>query len=162
MTDAAPGENKSVQQLHDRIEISDVLNRYADGIYCSDLEKLMSCFADDSFLDYGHSTMRGVQEIRRFFSSITERHARGEQRLSTPVITNVTITLDGSEAHCESMCLAIHIFYGDDTKVTVRGTRNIDDFIRTASGWKIRERRHEQLWSFETPGTYLGSSGTSH
>jgi ketosteroid isomerase-like protein len=151
-------------ELQDRAEITDVLNRYASGIRVGDVDDLVSCFTEDAYLDYGHVTMRGADEVRQYFSRITTPEAPDDVesqwmnsgRLSTPVVTNVVIELDGSGAHCESMCLAIHVGYREgEGRVVVRGTRNVDEFARTAAGWRIRARRHEALWNFEVPGTLL-------
>ena len=35
----------------------------------------------------------------------------------------------------------------------VRGTRNVDDLVRTVVGWRIRHRVHATVWSFQIPGT---------
>ena len=157
----------STAELKDRSEIADVLNRYADGMRVCDMDRLVSCFTDDPFLDYGDVTLRGVDEVRQYFSRITSPPVLDvgnpkmfdSRRVSTPVVTNVVIVLNGSEAHCESMCLAIHAGHRDgDGKVVIRGTRNIDEFVRTAIGWKIHARRHETLWSFEVSGTLLAPS----
>jgi ketosteroid isomerase-like protein len=155
------------EDLRDRAEITDVLTRYADGMRLGDVEALVSCFTDDTFADYGHVTMRGAEEVREYFARISTPpppDAAGPRmfdtgRISTPVITNVLIELHGDEAHCESMCLAIHAGRQDgEGRVVFRGTRNIDEFSKTAVGWRIAERRHETLWSFEVPGNPVALS----
>jgi hypothetical protein len=102
-------------------------------------------------------------EITRLFSGQLAHqprpeHASGplDKRLvSTPVITNVAIELDGDAASASSYALAIHGGpRGEDKLVLVRGTRNIDQLTRTSQGWKIRHRIHELVWSFETAGAY--------
>ena len=168
MVDTTNDGNDSTAELKDRAEIADVLNRYADGMRDSDVDRLVSCFTDDAHLDYGHVTLRGLDEVRQYFSRIASPMALDvgsprmfdSRRVSTPVVTNVVIVLNGSVAHCESMCLAIHAGHRDgDVKIVVRGTRNIDEFARTAIGWQIHARRHETLWSFEVPGSLPEPSG---
>jgi hypothetical protein len=156
--------NTGVDALRDRGEIADVINRYAEGMRRPDVETLVSCFTDDAYLDYGHVTMRGAEEIRQYFTRISTPappDAPGPRmfdagRISTPIMTNVLIELHGLEAHCESMCLAIHAGRRDgEGRVVIRGTRNVDEFARTATGWRIRTRKHEALWGFEVAGTPL-------
>jgi hypothetical protein len=142
-------------------EIGDIVNRYADGVRLGDADMILSCFSDDASADYGHVTLNGSDEIRAYFSQLAIRPATTStpsvQRVaSTPVMTNVVIELHGDTAHSESMCLAIHAGYreGEGT-VTVRGTRNIDDLVRTAAGWRISRREHVVVWSFDAPATSM-------
>ena len=66
--------------------------------------------------DYGPVEVVGADDIRAFFSNGTGAAsgsnrsvlALDERVASTPMMSNVMIELDGDEAHCESMCLAIH------------------------------------------------------
>jgi hypothetical protein len=148
--------------LADKAEITDVVNRYAEGVRLGDIDLILSCFADEATLDYGHhGLVEGTANIRQFF--LASRSVPGpagapqvlDERIgSTPVMGNVTIALRGENAHCESMCLAIHFgFAAGEGSVIVRGTRNEDDVIRTDAGWRIRKRVHQTLWSFQVPGT---------
>ena len=104
-------------QLSDRAEINDLINRYGEGVRLRDIDMLASCFSDDAVLDYGPTEVAGTEAIRAFFSSgsggatsESDRpvHALDERVASTPVMSNVMVELHGDEAHCESMCLAIH------------------------------------------------------
>ena len=54
-------------QLNDRAEINDVINRHGEGVRVRDIEMLASCFSDDAVLDYGHAQMVGADGIRAFF-----------------------------------------------------------------------------------------------
>lgn len=149
-------------QLSDRAEINDLVNRYAEGVRVRDIDMLASCFCDDAVLDYGHVKVVGGDDIRTFFAGGTGAApgstgpvlALEERVASTPVMSNVMIELDGDEAHCESMCLAIHAgFVGGEGSIIIRGTRNVDDLVKTAVGWRIRHRLHATVWSFQVPGT---------
>jgi SnoaL-like domain len=150
-------------QLSDRAEINDLINRYGEGVRVRDIEMVASCFSDDAVLDYGPAVVTGADAIRAFFGGGTgagsgnDRSvlALDERVASTPLMSNVMIELnDDDEAHCESMCLAIHAgFAAGEGSVIVRGTRNVDDLVRTAAGWRIRHRIHATVWSFQIPGT---------
>jgi hypothetical protein len=124
---------------------------------------VVSCFADDATIDHGHGqVVAGIDRIRQYFSGSAASNARrsvltfDEKLASTPVMSNVLIEVDGDTAHCESMCLAVHVGLRDgEGRVMVRGTRNVDDLVRTPSGWRIRRRVHPAVWAFEVPGTPL-------
>jgi hypothetical protein len=176
MTEQATDGTAAIRTLLDRAEIGDLVNRYADGVRLGDADLILSCFAGDAFLDYGHVKMSGVDEMRPYFSQLAIRpvpasapssDAAGaetstpsvQRMMSTPVMTNVVIDLAEDTAHCESMCLAIHAGYRDgEGTVTVRGSRNIDDLVRTAEGWRINRREHLVLWSFEAPATLMAAA----
>jgi hypothetical protein len=152
-----------LESLADKADITDVVNRYAEGVRLGDVDLILSCFADEATLDYGHhGQVEGTANIRQFFlagRSVSAPTSGAPQVLderigSTPVMGNVTIALRGDYAHCESMCLAIHFgVAAGEGSVVVRGTRNEDDLVRTGAGWRIRKRVHETLWSFQVPGT---------
>jgi hypothetical protein len=149
-----------LQALLDRAEITDVVNRYGEGVMRRDPALVVSCFAPDAELDYGFTKIAGSEAVQAFFEAIASGSSSSsapshldQRAISTPVMTNVQIVLDGNQAHCESMCLAIHagIKQGREA-VVVRGTKNSDDFVRTHEGWKIRRRVHSLYWGFEAPG----------
>ena len=149
-----------LRNLEDRSAIVELVNRYADGVRLGDAELITSCFSDDASIDYGHGrVMQGRQRISAYFSELLgptseEAPLAFDLRLaSTPVVSNVEIELEGDAAHCESACLAIHAGRRHERDfVVVRGTRNVDELVRTADGWKIRRRVHSSAWSFEVGG----------
>jgi ketosteroid isomerase-like protein len=157
-----------LRELEDRAEINDIVNRYGNGVRLSDAEQIVSCFADDAVVDHGHGqTVEGREALLAYFansarSSVAQSVLTFDQKVaSTPVMSNVLIDIDGDTAHCESMCLAIHGgFKHGEGKVIVRGTRNIDELVRTAKGWKIRRRVHPAVWAFEVPGSMVGDAGS--
>jgi ketosteroid isomerase-like protein len=162
-TNSADDTAARLRALEDRAGITDVVNRYGEGVRTGDAELVASCFATDATIDHGHGqVVTGIGDIRKYFAGQLESTARSsvltfdDKVASTPVMSNVLIELDGDEAHCESMCLAIHVGYRDGQGVVmVRGTRNIDDLVRTEEGWKIRRRSHPAIWAFEVPGSAL-------
>jgi hypothetical protein len=158
---------RRLQELEDRAEITDIVSRYGNGVRLGDPDLIISCFADDAVLDMGlgEGPISGRGTILEHYrhsaaSPATRAIQTFDQKVaSTPIMTNVLIDLDGDRAHCESMCLAIHTGFKDgEGKVIVRGTRNIDDLVRTPEGWKIQHRVHPAVWAFDVPGTPLGVS----
>ena len=154
----------TLQELSDRAEISDVLTSYATGVAHRYVDLLVSLFTETAVLDYyGHDRIEGSGQIRDLFTGKLAHHPEPEHAsgpldarlISTPVVTNIVIELDGDSARSDSYALAIHAGpRGDERLVLARGTRNRDELVRTATGWRIAHRVHELLWSFETPGAY--------
>jgi ketosteroid isomerase-like protein len=142
----------------DRDEITQVMYRYATAVQNQDLELLLSCFTSDAVLDYGDfAQLEGEAAIREMFGASMERRRAGapmfsldEAVVSTPIMTNVMVEVDGDQAHSEHTCIAIHAGrVGDGGRLLLHGTRNIDELERTPDGWRIRNRRHETAWGTE-------------
>jgi len=135
------------------------MHRYADGVRRGSAEAMAACFSDDASIEYGHGgTWHGREQILDYFSRALDRAARDtplsldDRRASTPVVSNLRIELDGDAARCESTVLAIHAgSSGEGESVVVRGTRNVDDVVRTTAGWRIRRRVHSTDWQFAVP-----------
>ena len=152
-----------LRELEDRAEIADLVNRYGEAVRQGSAELIVSCFSADASIDYGDGqVIVGRRDILRYFTENLEATGSEsvvalDQRLAaTPVKTNVLISVDGDEARCESMCLAIHAGLREgECSIVVRGTCNIDDLVRTPEGWKIRRREHPAIWKFEVPGAVL-------
>jgi ketosteroid isomerase-like protein len=155
-----------LRELEDRAAITDIVNRYGEGVRTDDVDLVASCFADDASIDHGHGQLvSGIASIRKYFSGEMDSAASqsvltfDNKVASTPVMSNVVVEVSGDTAHCESMCLAIHVGYrSGQGYILVRGTRNVDDLVRTPEGWRIRRRVHPAIWKFEVPGTPLVES----
>jgi len=67
-------------------------------------------------------------------------------------ITTHQATVDGDAAVGTTYCLAYHVLAGDagDVLETI-GVRYEEEFVRTAAGWRMRERNATRLWAQTTP-----------
>jgi ketosteroid isomerase-like protein len=149
------------EELSDRAEITEVINRYGRCVTERDLETMVGLFTDDAVMDsYGSEPTEGIEAIRRMFAASMRPSPSSppplpmdEHIVSTPLMTNVIIDLEGDTAKVESLCLAAHAGRrGVSGTILLRGMRNRDQFRRTPQGWKIAHRVHEKLWSAEVPG----------
>jgi ketosteroid isomerase-like protein len=151
----------TLQELSDRAEITDQINLYGRGVAYRDIELLLSLFTDDAVLDYyGNEPIAGADAIRaKFGGALTSADKKpsalplDEHVVSTPIMANVIIELDGDEAHSTSYCLATHAGRrNEEGVVLINGTWNDDQWRRTDDGWKISHRLHAKMWSMELPG----------
>jgi hypothetical protein len=152
-----------IQELEDRVAIADVLHRYADGIRLGDTSMIASCFAEDAVTDQALSRepVSGREAIRDYFSPTRttgpNRPRDGEdfdERVgTTPMVSNIRISVDGDTAHCEYTIFVFHVgFKNGEGKIIVRYCRNADDFIRAPEGWQVHRRVHRELWRSSVPG----------
>lgn len=159
-----PSLTNEVRRLLDRVEIEDVIKRYGRGLEINDADMVASCFAEDGMIDLGYVKLEGRKAIRDFYAARSQPGAkiagspiRMERRVSTPYNANVAIELHGDHAHSESSCLAIHAGTKNGAEVVLmRGTHNSDELVRTAAGWKIKQRIHTTQWATEHPGVPSG------
>ena len=131
----------NLQEIQDHLEITQVLQRYAKALDDKCFNLLHTVFTADAWLVY----VIGAQRIE---ASMPE----AEQTLfrlfltkcywTAHLVSALLIELQGDVAHAASRAIATSIQIRKD------GSRNMwivwggyeDDFVRTAEGWRIRQR----------------------
>ncbi len=133
----------SHRELRDRLEIQDVLNRYASSLDGRDWRRLATCFTPDATADYGTSgTHTGTAAIERLVRRFLEGLDASQHFLS-----NHEIEISGDTARTRCYLQAQHVKHktpGGDHYL-VAGTYE-DKLERTDEGWRIRERRLRVTW----------------
>jgi hypothetical protein len=119
-----------------RLEIADVLVRYATGIDRRDWELFRTCFTIDCVADYGDiGVWTGADEITAWMD---ETHQAAGHTLHR--ITNQAVTPDENGA--TARCYVDAIVMGADNLTGVRAVGFYDDeLIHTDQGWQIHQRR---------------------
>ena len=143
----------SQQQLSDRFEIQDLVFHYADLIDQQEVEALSAdIFTEDAHIDY--SAMGGsvgnVDETIAFLkASLTRELFPNTQHLNA----NVQVQLDGDTATGRVMCFnPMEMALPDGTVNTFfLGLWYVDEYRRTAGGWRISRREEVKSWVFNTP-----------
>jgi ketosteroid isomerase-like protein len=126
-----------VRALLDKLEIQEVLARYARGIDRRDWALVRSCYHDDAIDDHG--AYRG--DVDGFIAWVAERHAGIEQ--SMHFLGNTLIELDGDVAFSETYLttFAHETRPGTPTRFAHSGCRYVDRLERRDNGpWKFAER----------------------
>ncbi len=137
----------TLEQLNDRVAISDVLHRYCRAIDTKDWALLETVFVEDMEADFtsfaGRDVVRGrdnwLSAIRLTISGLeATQHLTG----------NHTITLDGDSAALRADLQAVHILANPrgDGEYTVGGWYDID-CVRTADGWRVKRYKLTVRWS---------------
>jgi hypothetical protein len=145
----------SIQQISDRIEIEDLLQRYTAAIDAKDWNLLDTVFAPDAILDYTSSG--GPVDEYPVVKAWLER-ALALFPMTHHMIGKSTVELDGDRAQCRS------IFYNpmamsvdDDGKFVADGSGSgqhvfvvggfyNDTCARTPDGWRIVKKVEEQSY----------------
>lgn len=143
----------SQQEISDRFELQDLVFRYAQLIDAKEIDTLRSeIFTEDAHIDY--SAMGGsvgnVDETLEFLrASLTTDLFPNTQHLNA----NVQIAVDGDTGTGRVMCFnPMEMSLQDGEKqVFFLGLWYIDEYRRTADGWRISRREEEKSWAFNLP-----------
>jgi 3-phenylpropionate/cinnamic acid dioxygenase small subunit len=136
-----------LQALHDKIEIQELLARYARGVDSKDWELWKSVFTPDATVDYSSAGAA--------VGSRDEVAAWLEQGLSVVPMTqhfisNVEVDLDGDRAKVRAM------FYNPMqlpgmADLSYCGGYYHHDVVRTPGGWKSERLVEENVWFVNRP-----------
>jgi 3-phenylpropionate/cinnamic acid dioxygenase small subunit len=135
-----------LQALADRLEIEDVLTRYAWALDSKQFDELDGVFTPDAHLDYTSSggEAGAYPDVKAWLAKVLP-HFPAYQHL----VTNKHITIDGDRATSRSE------FYNPMVMAKRDGTTSIffvggeyhDDLIRTPNGWRITNRVEKSIWT---------------
>ncbi|MBA3303792.1 MAG: nuclear transport factor 2 family protein [Acidimicrobiia bacterium] len=132
-------------ELADRLEIDDLLTRYAVAIDTKDWGLLATCFTPDARIDY--SSVGGAKgsypEVAKWLEETLALFP-----MTQHFVNNRHVTLDGDAATGRSY------FYNPMGSPDGKGGLKLffvggyynDVFSRTADGWRIVERVEENAW----------------
>lgn len=138
--------------------IADLVERYGIAFDTSDRELILGCFSDDAHLNYlnGQKIVTGIEAIREQmfnFGSGWQPLAGAGRILFSDHRFRVDRLLATDEDVAGHVSGVVHLVTerGGEASLAIRGIRYTDRYVRTGSGWRIAERRHEQLWESVAP-----------
>ena len=142
----------SLQEISDRLEIQDLLHRYAELIDTKDFQGLRAhVFTEDAHIDYSAfgGSVGNLEETIAFLEKVMSAATfPNTQHLNA----NHQIHLEGDQAHGRIMCLnPQNLRIGEETRVFFCGLWYIDEYRRTSDGWRIARREEEKSWVHNTP-----------
>jgi 3-phenylpropionate/cinnamic acid dioxygenase small subunit len=134
----------SIQELSDRIEISDLLTRYTSAIDGKDWGLLDTCFQPDADVDYVSSggIAGKYPEVRAWLEK-----ALSIFPVTVHAISNSEIELDGDRAKGRTLVsnpMCLRDGEGNENIFTVYAYYH-DDLVRTDAGWRIAKRFEEHV-----------------
>lgn len=136
-----------VRAVHDKVEIHELLARYARGVDDKDWELYRSVFTDDAHIDYSSAgAIAGSRdEVVAWLAEVFETIPWSQH-----YITNVEIELDGDTADVRAM------FYNPMqlpgmAQPSFCGGFYRHDLVRTPDGWRSRRLLEENRWFLNSP-----------
>jgi len=138
----------SQQEISDRLELTDLMVRYAHAVDTRSWDDFDDIFTADATIDYsafGGST-GSVTETKAYLASVMPGFPAFQHLVSNPMLD-----IDGDAATGRTMCfnpMAVARPAGEkgEPKVFFCGLWYLDRFVRTADGWRIAERSEEKSW----------------
>ncbi|MFE0420437.1 nuclear transport factor 2 family protein [Streptomyces tendae] len=146
--------DEATQNLLDIQAIRSLLDRYAFAMDRKDPELMRTCFTEDADLSY----YGGLKRFNR--DSFADQLLSGLEPFRTinHSVSSIQIVVEGDTAHGD-----MHIFATMMLKATpsviVRGVHVVDEYERTADGWKVSNRRHAPFLQYEMPTTLIDFPG---
>jgi 3-phenylpropionate/cinnamic acid dioxygenase small subunit len=124
-----------------RLDIADVLVRYATGIDRRDWDLFRQCFTIDCVADYGDiGVWHGADEITAWMDAAHQGAGYTLHRISNQAVV-------ASEGGATARCYVDAIVMGADNLAGVRAVGFYDDeLIHTDRGWQIHRRRFTSVF----------------
>ncbi len=139
----------TLEQVSNRFEIQDLLVEYSRCIDMKDFDGLDTIFTKDAFIDY--TEMGGIKgafpEVKKWLSEVMPMFSSTQH-----LISNYEIALDGDKATGKIMCFNPQVLKAGDKEYTMfLGLWYLDQYIKTADGWRICQRIEEKSYDYNTP-----------
>ncbi len=133
-----------LRELADRMEIGELMARYADMVDRRDWKRMDGIFALEATIDFRPSGGRAgpFREMLAWLDRALDSWPR-----NLHMITNLIVELEGDRANARCY---FHVPTGRDAREGAQFTvthsgRYLDRLVRTADGWRIVERVCEQV-----------------
>jgi uncharacterized protein (TIGR02246 family) len=136
-------------EIADRLEIQDLVARYASRVDRRDLDGVAELFTEDGAL-LSPQGSDGEMRERRGRGQIAEAmRALERYRATTHLVGQNLAEISGETAHGETYCLAHHIIESDEGGHDnhVMAIRYMDRYRKAAGRWLFAERRLVVDWT---------------
>ena len=143
-------DEKAVARMFDRLAIEEVLVRYSTCIDTKRFEGLKEVFTADAVVDYvsAGGPRASLEEVSAWLAKVLAPF-----KVVQHMVGNFAIEVDGDRAR--SVCYFHNPMGipGPDGNVSIFwcGGRYVDELVRTAQGWRIRERVDEVQYMHGLP-----------
>jgi uncharacterized protein (TIGR02246 family) len=117
----------------DRLEILDLLGRYAHAQDDGDPERFLSCFIPDAELDIGYRLVSGAAELREFADYFAKKPGRpGWQHHIT------TVSMDGDDEHCSVRSYLVWLTRNAEGASQISGHADyFDECVKVDGRWLL-------------------------
>jgi 3-phenylpropionate/cinnamic acid dioxygenase small subunit len=129
--------------VNDKLEIVELLYRYAELIDAGDFDGVGALLSRASFGGTGPQGVSGAENIAKLFAVTTRRYPEhGNTPRTRHLVLNPIVELSGDTAVARSTFCVVQDTESVPIQPIVVG-RYVDTFGRTADGWHFTERKVE-------------------
>lgn len=139
----------SLQEMSDRLEIQDLIARYAYAIDDRNLDELDNVFTQDAIIDYHElgGSVGTLAETKAFLAEALPNFPGFQHMCAT-----TKIDLDGDKAKTRTILFNPMIAkHQGKEQVFFVGLWYEDELVRTEDGWRIKHRYERASWNYNTP-----------
>ena len=131
------------REVRDRLEITDLMHRYAQMVDFREWDRIDSVFTPDATIDYTSTGGKSgpVREVLAWLDRALEPWP-----INLHFITNLSLELDAdrAQARCYFNAPMGRVENGGGQLVITNAGYYADDLVRTDAGWRIARRHCEQ------------------
>ena len=133
----------SLAEISDRLEIQQLMVDYSTAIDRRRFDDLDRIFTSDAYIDY--RATGGVDgrypEVKAWLADVLPNFPAYSHMLG-----NFDVRIDVDTATSRTICFNPMVMGGDKQQVYFVGLWYIDEFVRTAEGWRMSRRVEEKCF----------------
>jgi 3-phenylpropionate/cinnamic acid dioxygenase small subunit len=132
----------TLEELVDRLEIDDLLTRYATSLDDDTFDALDTVFTPDARIDYSSAVgVAGDYPMIKAWLAKMRSHAD----MWLHLVGNRRVVIDGDAARSVSIFFCPIVMDGE---TFFTGGEYHDKLVRTPDGWRIAERVERAMWNY--------------
>jgi len=133
----------SLEEISDRLEIQQLMIDYSNAIDQKRFDDLDLVFTEDAYIDY--RVTGGIDgafpEVKAWLKEVLPNFPAYYHMLG-----NVDIRIDGDSAASRTICFNPMVFNAEEKQILFVGIWYVDEFTRTADGWRMNKRVEEKCF----------------
>lgn len=133
----------SQQEISDRFEIQQLMVDYSTAIDQKQFDDLDRVFTPDAYIDY--RVTGGIDgqfgEVKAWLKEVLPNFPAYYHLLG-----NFNVRVDGDTASSRTICFNPMVFNEAEKQILFVGIWYVDEFVRTADGWRMSKRVEEKCF----------------
>ena len=133
----------SLEEISDRFEIQQLMIDYSNAIDQKQFDDLDRVFTPDAYIDY--RVTGGIDgrfpEVKSWLKEVLPNFPAYYHMLG-----NFDVRISGDSASSRTICFNPMVFNAEEKQILFVGIWYVDEFIRTAEGWRMSKRVEEKCF----------------
>ena len=133
----------SLEEISDRFEIQQLMIDYSNAIDQKQFDDLDRVFTPDAYIDY--RVTGGIDgrfpDVKTWLKEVLPNFPAYYHMLG-----NFDVRIDGDTASSKTICFNPMVFNAEEKQILFVGIWYVDEFVRTAQGWRMSKRVEEKCF----------------